>query len=645
MNQFTPNDTKAVTIIEGLNEDAYPEAFSKAPVKEGQAKESAIKESHDDLLSFLIKKLASDTNRNLRITRYARMDRIITTWQKLSVEDSKRRQKQDATGKAQATSMNLPLVHTHVDDMVAFFAEVYSPSDGSFFATPQQLEAVQGLKDLVELMNEHAESTSYYVELCKSLRALLKYNIGGFKNEWLVEDSGNDTGREGEGVNAATSLDMYNTLWDPSVTNPGDLRTKGEWVAEAEVVNRMHLIRGEQAGDYAGTMCVLDNEEDDTTRKAQARYYRYPPIEAGVTSTDEESATVSHAASVDWSQYNKSLSADQIELKSGYEVVNMYCWLNPAQFGLTHEALLYPADGYFLWRFKILGGERIIMAEPVNDESDDIRNQGQVVIPWYIGLLNIDDMKEASRSIAELLGPFQNHSSFLMNAQVQGARSSIWGIKTIDGSMFDADALDQGEGVTVTLKSKQPGRDVRSGYQEVKGTYDGSKTMDQVGALMSLAQQFFPAQALPSQVASIDRATTNQVAAVMQGVSKRLHMLVRVADKHIFSPLRFDQYRNIVKAELVQSIKGVSDKKVRKALGSGLEQLNREIAEASIRQLLFALIQNPQALQQYDITSIFNYWASMQKMPIDLNQFKLQERTAPPPAMQEGAPPNGVPAA
>jgi hypothetical protein len=522
---------------------------------------------------------------------------------------------------------------------------VYSPTDGSYFATPQQLEAVQGLKDLVDLMNEHAESTSYYVELCNALRSLLKYNIGGFINEWSTDEIGNDSDGDNDGVNVAKAIDMYNAMWDPSITNPGDLRTKGEWAAQFEVVNRMALIRGEQAGRYAGVMCMLDMSEDDTTRKAQARYYRYPPIEANVTTTDEESTTISNSAAVDWSQYNKSMSADQIELKSGYEVVTMYCWLNPAQFGLTYNALLYPADGYFLWRFKILGGERIIEAVPVNDESDDIRAQSQTVIPWYLGLLNIDDMKEASRSIAELLGPFQNHSSFLMNAQVQGARASIWGVKTIDSSMFDTDALDQGEGVAVTLKSKQPGRDVRTGYQEVKGTYDGSKTMDQVASVMQLAQNFFPAQALPSQVASIDRATTNQVAAVLQGVSKRLHMLVRVADKHIFSPLRWDQYRNIVKAELIQSIKGQSDKAVRKALGSGLEQLNREIAEASIKQILFALIQNPQALQQYDITSIFNFWASLQKMPIDLSQFKLQERTAPPPAMQEGAPPNGAPAA
>src|SRR5690606_23380165 len=141
-----------------------------------------------------------------------------------------------------------------------------------------------------------------------------------------------------------------------------------------------------------------------------------------------------------------------------------------------------------------------------NDKSDNPTEQGKSVLPIYLSYLNLDDMLGANRSIAELLAGFQTFSSFLLNAHVQGARSSIWGLKGYDPDMFDIGDLENSEGVAGYLASKQPGRDVRTGLTELKGTFDGSKTMEQVGGIMQLMQSLFPAQALPSQVAGLDRA-------------------------------------------------------------------------------------------------------------------------------------------
>lgn len=608
--------------------DSFPLAFDTVP-GQGEARVNRH-QAHDELLAYLKARLQLDSNITSRRLRFARMDRSISTWQKLSAEDSKRQQKQDATGKAQAISMNMPLTHTHIDDMSAFFTEVYHPSSGAYGAASAIPDEQKGMVDVVERMNSDAAETMYYTQLVRGIRALLKYNIGGFELCWEKAENDNSTesGDDHE-RNHVHYLDMYNLRWDPSIKDPKDIRRKAEWAATAYIVNRMELVRGVQAGEYFGVQPFFD-ANDSTSFAAgatsQAEFYRYPPVETNIDAQDDQTAT---SSTVDWSAYGASLGASKVDIVGGYEVVKMYCWLNPKQFGLTYQQLEYTADGFYLWEFKILAGQRIISAKPVIIDSDDLTKQTNCIIPMYVGLLNYDDMGQSSRSIGELMTPFQSFTSFLLNAHVQGARSSIWGIKTYDSTMFDVSALEAADGVAGFVASKMPGRDVRSGLQELKGTYDTTKTMDQVGSMLQLVQQFFPAQALPSQIAQMDRAVTSQVSAVLQGVSRRMQLLVMLLDQMIFNPLRFDQYRNLVNKGKVK-VDGVTDGAARKVLGSGLAQLNQEILEGAVRQIMMSLMQNQQLIQTYDIAPIFDFWASLLKIPIDTSKFKLQPNPTPP---------------
>jgi len=604
---------------------SYPEAFALTP---GDAdRETNQMRAHDDLLTYLKARLSSDTNRSTRTMRYARVDQTISTWQRLSQEDTKRKQNQEATGKAQALPMNVPLTHTHIDDMAAFFTEVYYPSTGAYGSAEAIPESQKSMVDVVTKMNNDAADTQYYVGLSRSIRSLLKYNIGGFVLRYEeVEHDDSSESDEKPTRNNAYPLDMYNVLWDPSVKDAKDIRRKAEWAATVEVVNRMELIRRTQAGDYAGAQCVFQTGDAMAVNgTSRGSYYKYPPAETKITSQDDETGNQS---TVNWAAYGATLGADSVDIIGGFELVKMHCWLNPAQFGLSWAQLPYTEDGYYLWEFHILAGERIVFAEPVITDSDDLKKQVPVTLPYYLGYLNYDDMLSAARSIAELLIPFQSFTSFLLNAHIQGTRSSIWGIKAYDSTMFDMSALETNDGVAGYIASKQPGRDVRTGLTEIKGTFDGSKTMDQVGAMLQLTSQFFPAQAMPNQIAQMDRAVTSQVSAVLQGVSRRLQLLVKTADSMIFNPLRFDQYRNLVKNDKVK-VSNVSDGQARKILGSGLAQLNQEILEGAVRQMMMSIMQNQQLAQQYDLAPMFDFWASLLKIPVDASKFKLQPNPNP----------------
>lgn len=589
------------------------------------ATQEGKEEDHKELLSYLTERLdAGQVDRQARTQRYARIDRIVSTWQILSQMDSKRQEKQDATGQAQAINVNLPLAQSHLDDMVAFFAGIYSPSNGSFFQTPDPTNAEIG-KKLVDRLNTDAKYGAYYTQMAKAMRGFMKYNISGFHLVWSVSDLDADAERA-EGKNLATALDMYNLMWDSSIKDPTKIAKEAEWAAISEVKNRRWFVMRQKRGFFHGVGHVI--KDNEAINGVSAKYFRYPPHDAGVSAKDSQST---NSSTVDWDSFNASLAGEDAVPVEGFELVTMYCWLNPGDFGLQFEGQVFAEDDYYLWKFWIMDGCQVVRGEPVNQESDKPSEQDELEIPIYAGYMNVDDMGDAQRSIAELLIPFQTFGSFLMNSHIAGTRSSIWGLKGYDPSMFDLSRVEEGA-VAGWLESKIPGRDVRSGMMKMDGSVDTQGTMSGLRDLLNLVREFFPSQALPSQVAGMDRAVTSQVSALMQGVSRRLHMLVRIMDDSVLGPMLYMAYKNLVE---MASMSGIDDATARKILGSGLEQLNREAAEQAFRQLFFAVAQNPESNQTFNVPKMMAYWGSLMNSGVDMTTFAREQQQAAP---AQGAP-------
>ena len=607
-------------------------------------------DSHDRLLEYLERRLkVENVTRPARLMRYMRIDRFISTWQRLSNEDSQRATKQEMDGVPQAISINLPVIHTHVDDMVAFFCAVFAPSSGNFFANPDK-SMQASVQELMDKLNGDAKIHKYFKNLGKMIRSLLKYNMGGFSVEWVsrADPFRADPTEQTEGANKATALDLYNFMWDQSVPDPADIRTDAEWTAQVYYRNRKWLIDRQDRGTYQGLEKIID-EHSQLNNGAQALYYKHPPYAAGLNSRDTKTA-VGNNATVDWTRYGASLQSDSTTEINGHEIVVMYCWLNPSQFGLISKPgertdAVENSVTYQLWRFEIVDMRVIATGAPVQAETNvgsDTAGETRVPeIPIYAGFLNQDDMGVAQRSVAELLQPFQTYGSFLLNSNVIGTRASTYGVQIYDPSGVDMTTIPEGE-VVARIPSKQPGRDVRSMISDFRPAQDVKTPLDSLQVLLSLVKEFFPAQAMPSQVAGIDRAIQSQVASVLQGINRRLHMLVRLIDSDILQPSRFALYLNIARAGQVQ-LAGVTDETAAKVMGSGLAQLNREIAEQGMRQLLLTLIQNPNTAQGIDILGLINYWSSMLDISTDLSQFAKQPApAAPAPGPTPGEAPAGA---
>lgn len=582
---------------------------------------------HEALLEYLTSRLQSDqTTRAARLERQARIDKMVSTWQKLSEADSVRAAENQATGKGVAININLPLVTTHLDDMVSFYAGIYSPASGSFYQIPEV-----GLEDvaqgLVDKLNTDAEKSRYYSTLIKTMRALLKYNYSGLHLQF-GDESLLDWSYQPEGMNHGEYLDMYNVLWDPLVSDPALVRLEAEWAAKVEVKNRMWLIRRERSGLFAGVKHALP---ESLSNGNHAKFYRNPPAQAGVTSGDATTGS----DEIDWSGYGAALAGDAEPLIVGHEVVTMYCWLNPAQFKLDNtkkgnrEQQLQA--NYSLWKFVIVDQKRIVHAEPV-DSNPDLGLP--VEIPFYMGRQMLDDLGVEQRSTAELMGPFQTYSSFLLNADIAATRGGIFGIRVYDGTAVDMSGVPTGA-VVADIPTKAPGRDVRSIIQQINGQLDTNMTQ-KLGQIMQMLKEFFPAQAMPAQIAGIDRAVTNQVSAVMQGMVRRLHTTVHVIDNDMLGPYAHACYRNLVRAQ-TDGIGQIDDDLARKILSTGLAQLQRESIEAAMRQVLFAVIQNPETAQNVDVMSLFQYWASLLNSAISVKKFVKAAPPQPNPEAQTDA--------
>jgi hypothetical protein len=196
-----------------------PDVHAKHPFKN--------KRNHDKLLDYIKQRVDGDLdNRNLRVQRYAQIDRDVAAWLRLSDEDRKRAIEHERNGTPQATAISLPLSWVHLDDMMTYLVQSFAPIHGMFYHTAGA-EQTDVASQLVALMNNHAVYGSYYRHFVRALFNLLKYNVGGVGMNWateygpkLVSDENGNIGLEDQIIfagNLIKAIDQYNLFYDPSV--------------------------------------------------------------------------------------------------------------------------------------------------------------------------------------------------------------------------------------------------------------------------------------------------------------------------------------------------------------------------------------------------------------------------------------------
>ena len=595
---------------------------------------------HDALLSIPKEKLTSLTDyltgrlkagqdaRQVRLTRYMRIDRQISTWQEHTPSDSKRLDHEDQTGRQTAVEDNLPILAAHLEDMVAFYADTLSPIGNPLITTEIQKE----VKTIVERVTQDIMARDYYSEVASACRSLLKYNLGGMAVEW---DKSSQTLPSISGLQAAGNMnkavDPYNVFWDPAIVNPEKVSSQAEWAAVVEPVNRVHLIRRGISGEWLNIDTVL--------KSTQQRYGLWFDTEKVIPTLDGANARSSgnQAADVNWSALGLGVAADNADPMDNkrYHLTTMYAWICPETYGLLADQdrgeLLeagMPATAYVeLWRFEIIDGATIVSARPHTDRMRALKGES-TVIPIFLTHLIRDQLRAAQRSSMELVVPFQRFASSMFALGTRALRRNVFGRYGVDGNMFNLSDL-QTDSDSGFILSKIPGRDVRTGVVPLMSQNQASEAFSHVGNAMELKNTLFPSQALPAQISGLDRAVTSQVSSVVHGAQRSLRMFLRMLDSSVFMPSRMECVRNLQKHEDLVT-ESVSDESIAKMLGSGIESMEAERITEALWRLMMAIVQNRDAMAAFNVPAIMSYLSEVLRIKVDMATFaKAQPQQAP----------------
>lgn len=623
------------------NTGEYDMEYPDIPLPKAQVHAShpyRNEDNHEKLLQHLRARLdRGKCTRDKMLPRYAHIDKKVAAWIRLSAEDQKRANKAENDGTPIMTDTVLPLEFVHLDDMMTYYAQTFAPSRGMFYHTGDTTDE-EPAEALVMKMNNDALYAGYYKEILRGLFALLKYNIGGVHVAWS-QDMGPSIDFSSDGTRTPTdvvrwagnrvkSVDMYNFFYDTTVELP-NLHREGEFAGVAEIRSHYWLQKRALSGQFQNCEKGLANK--DRVTSGDGLYYRNPPNQSHlVASSDGRDQN-----NVNWVQILSDVDLTQV---AGHEVITVYINLVPSMFGLlSPEELKGRRNQYELWRFTILDAEYIIQAER--------QNNVQQHLPYYFGVVNDDLMGNAQKSPAEFLEPLQNFASALLNIHIKASRAAIWGTTFYDPSMFDYKSVPDGEvAARVPMLATASGRDIRTGVYRENSNLESRQTMSDLESVMGLINQFYPTQALPSQIAGIDRAVTNQVEAVQNGVNRRQQKSARLIDETLMRPMRTEMYYNIIQYmdslnELTDYFSGkdfkldltqLKDTNLPFIIGQGLKALDRAASEKLMQQLIFAIIQAPQLTQPrpdgqgIDLLKMIDYWTSMMDIDADFEQFQLK---------------------
>lgn len=579
------------------------------------------KTNHDALLKFCLDKMDGDrTNRNLRIARFSKIDSTVSGWiTKYSEEDADRIQNREDTGEPAMVKQNLSLVQIHLDDMAAFFIDVFAPTRGVYFAMGDAGKNEEITK-MAKLLSEHAKNTQRITQLNRFFTNALKYNLGGIETYWKTEVgtilSNNDSGELNEETdqtiwqgNAVDSLDMYNIFFDSNV-DAIDVYREGEWCAKVEVKSNFHIMRENLRGKYHNIGDLLEGTNTDNTYK----FYKYPAREAnmeGVASSNKKA----DFASI-W-----NFDAAAKDTGKAIELVTFHAFLNPKAWGLGTK------EEYKLFRIKIASGKRIIQALEMNNAHNSL--------PYNFARPIDDQMGGSQKSFAEVLTPLQDFASFCMNTHSEGVRSQIYGTRIYNSQYIDVDKIPKGS-VNMNIPTKPGARDVRMDQlvHKLSSDVDTAGLMTAMTQVMDLANQFFPATQLPSQVAGIDRAINSQVAAAVQGANKRLKKYGRVMIDQCMEPskrmqiLNSQQYfkgdESVNQGSGLEEITGEDLRKITVSanIGHGLMTLDRDKMVEDLKFLLQMVLQSQGATEQIDVVSMLASIGVFMDYGIDFESFR-----------------------
>jgi hypothetical protein len=590
--------------------------------------------NHQLLLEYLLERIDyACSYKDTVCARYEDIDKAVNGFLVPTKDDRERKKKQLLGESTSPTEMRIQLIETQLKRIVTYLCSVFSPDSGIYEVVTEA--AQQSIANgVTQLMNKHAIKGRYFRQQSKAFFNALKYNLGAFEVEWIenykkkLKDRGGKVYSEDAldyAGNQFNSLDMYNTFYDPTV-NVLDCFCKGEFAGYVEMVTPFQVKKKVEDGEYFNTADLFTENPQPTRRN----FYYQPPL----VRYDIDPGT-SSSGTPNW-DFILTVGRIKGNEQGSYEKVTIYCKLIPGEFGLIPRAKRKDRSHIEIWKFVIVNQSHIVYAEHMNNIHE--------YIPIFFITPNEDDLGMQSKSYAEVLNPFQEFGSFLLNAHIKSARKGIWDFIIYDPSYIDLSAAADDVAGRFPVTPLAFGKDITKAIWKPDFKLDTKETLSQLQQVMEMMEYIYPTR-MAQQVTDIDRAVKDQVTAALQAGHRDSWKLARTLDEQGFSPARFVMLSNIVQyqTQIKLQVTGqevtidptvLRNMELEFKVGEGLKMIDRTSRILGIRDLISQVL-GSQAYVDFDVPALLNYGSSLMGDETDLTKFR---RTTPIPEPGGGTP-------
>lgn len=602
---------------------------------------SSKKES--DLVKWVMERMAmADDERNRRADRCQEIDVQLSGFIALDAEDRKRDQDNKGGKVPKPTKHNIPLAQAQINQCVTYLMSVFAP-EKSIFTSVAPADKQQEAQALTGQINRDGQRGAYYRQMVKFCKAAIKYNFGGMtcyfeEYQGIIFKSHAGQAKKTTGTiwqgNVLTAINNYNFFYDTSV-HPCDLPTRGEFFAEVERITPFRARKMFEDKQLFGIDRFIKenfaagNNPTSGTNAVGSSYYRVPPSVRTPSAGNGSTPT-------DWRSVFRG--GDVQESAPGLEVIRFTTWLRPSEHGLSSD------DELQLWRLRIVNGRYLSYAARLEDSHG--------MLPVVIAAPLEDDLENEQRTYPEQLLPLQHFSSFLLNSHQDATRKAIGGITVYNPHLIAGLDLSRDDliGARIPIRSTATDFDIDKAFRHFDTAPNTQHHVDMLPKIDAIMQKILPTDTL-RQVADLERATLYQAAATVQAGDRTNFTLACIIDDQALTPLKYQIIYNIY-AKLTQlsfiddatgtrqdiPIGNFIDKEVEHDVGVGIKGLDRLMTIQILRDVLNAVIQSRQAIQEIDIVKFLNYFSTLAGDRTDLTQFR---RTAANPAPQ--VPPSQAP--
>ena len=602
-------------------------------------------EKEKELVKYVMDRIQmADEERRRRAQRAQDVDVQISGYIQPTREDRKRRGDNKSGKTPKPAKMSLPLAGAQIDECVTYMMSVYAPEMDFFEAVAPADKQVMA-QAVVNELNKQSQKGQYYRHFTRMCTAAIRYNFGGLMCNWEktegivfkgkpggAADKVKDTVWEG---NVVESLDVYNFFYDTSV-HPVDLALQGEFFATVERITPFRARRMAQQGMLFGINRYIGQvlaRNANNTLNGKIFYILPPSVrdDSGFAQSETNWVSLLRATDVQ-------------ESAPGLEILTYTGWVNPKKLGIGTE------DELQVWRIKIANGDYVTHAVRLDDTHG--------MLPVAIAAPLEDDLKNEQRTHAEMLIPLQQFASFLMNSHQEAHRKAIYGLTVYNPQFFpglDVDHEDLASAVIPT-RSSATLLDIDKVFRHYQTAPNTSQNVVDIGNIIQLMQKILPTDML-QQVADLERATVYQAAATVQAGNRRQLKIARMISDQCINIIKFQMIYNLYSN--MQSISYVDPNgqrttiqigdlvasEIEYEIGTGLKGIDRLITVQIIRDVLNGVIQSQQAIAEFDIVSLLNYFATLAGDKTDLRQFRrgASGTSAAAASQPAGAAPAGPP--